>query len=106
MFLQGTFSLMSAAALIQTLCQEQRSVRIEARHGGCSAYVWLADGLVIAATCEGREGAEAIYRLVGWADGDFHVRAAAPDTPAMMMASAEELLLEAARRRDEQTTAA
>lgn len=101
MYLQGTFSLMSAASLIQVLCQEERNVWIEARRDTSSAAVWLADGMVIAAICDAYEGPEAVYRLVNWPDGQFQVRVAPEGSPAMMIASAEELLLEAARRRDE-----
>lgn len=101
MFLQGSFGMISPAGLIQALCQEQRAARIEARHGGSSASVWLADGFVIAASCDGLDGPEAVYRLVGWPDGMFRVSVSPDDTPATMAASPEELLLEAARRRDE-----
>ena len=101
MYIQGSFSLMSPAALLQTLSQEQRTAHIEARRAGSTASVWLSEGLVVAATCDDHEGPEAVYRMVAWPDGIFRVRAAAETAPATMVASAEELLLEAARRRDE-----
>jgi hypothetical protein len=101
MFLQGSFALISPAALIQTLCQEQRTVTITASRNGCTARVWIADGLLVGARCNEHADEEAIYRLAQWADGMFVVAAGADDAPTTMEAEAESVLLEAARRRDE-----
>lgn len=102
MFLQGSFSTISAAALIQTLCAERRSAQIEAWRDKHVARICLDDGLVIAASCEGLEGPEAVFRLISWPDGLFRVVRLPADVQATMAFPPEELLLEAARRRDEQ----
>ncbi|MFQ3663496.1 MAG: DUF4388 domain-containing protein [Chloroflexaceae bacterium] len=101
MFLQGSFSTISAAALIQTLCNERRAVQIEAWRDKATACICLEEGVVIAAQCEGHEGPEAIFRLVDWPDGLFRVVRLPVNVQPTMAIPPEELLLEAARRRDE-----
>jgi len=103
MFLQGSFSTISAAALIQTLCNERRAAQIEAWREKAMARVCLDEGYIIAAQCEGREGAEAVFRLIDWPDGLFRVVRLPANVQATMAAPPEELLLEAARRRDERS---
>ncbi|NTU82662.1 MAG: DUF4388 domain-containing protein [Chloroflexales bacterium] len=100
-YMRGTFSLLSPAALLQALCQEQRSAFVAARHGQATAAIWIAEGLIVGARCEDLDGPEAVYRLAGWGEGQFLVTQARDDAPATMAATCEELLLEAARRRDE-----
>lgn len=101
MMLQGSFALMSPAALIQTLCQEQRTATIIANRTGATARVWIVDGLVVGARCNEFRDEEAVYRIAQWPDGIFTVSAGAASAQATMVADAESLLLEAARRRDE-----
>ncbi|NTV62272.1 MAG: DUF4388 domain-containing protein [Oscillochloris sp.] len=101
MFLQGSFALISPAALIQTLCQEQRTATIIANRNGCTARVWIVDGLLMGARYHEHHDEEALYRLAQWADGIFTVAVGADDSPGTMAAEAEAVLLEAARRRDE-----
>ncbi len=102
MFLQGSFSTISAAALIQTLCTERRAAQIEAWREKATARICLDEGMVIAAHCEGHEGPEAVFRLISWPDGLFRVVRLPVHVEATMAVPPEELLLEAARRRDEQ----
>jgi hypothetical protein len=101
MYLHGSFSLLSPATLIQAFCQEQRSVYLAARLGPTAAAIWIWEGLIVAATCDGIDGPEAVYRLAGWESGLFTVAPVYSSPPATMAATCEELLLEAARRRDE-----
>ncbi|RRR74997.1 MAG: DUF4388 domain-containing protein [Candidatus Viridilinea halotolerans] len=101
MFLQGSFNTISVAALIQTLCHERRAVQIEAWRTDASAHICLSDGLVIAATCEGTEGADAIVKLMRWPNGLFRVGQLPEHFAPTMAADPESILLEAARQRDE-----
>ncbi|NNJ11263.1 DUF4388 domain-containing protein [Chloroflexales bacterium ZM16-3] len=105
MILQGSFALMSPAALIQTLCQEQRTVTIRANRAGSKVSVWVMDGIIVGARYDEHTDEEAIYRLAHWPDGVFTVVAGAANAPETMAADAESLLLEAARQRDEGTMA-
>jgi hypothetical protein len=101
MYVHGSFSLLSPATLLQAFCQEQRSVYLAARLGSSAAAIWIWEGLIVAATCEGLEGPEAVYRIVSWDSGLFTVAPVYHSPPVTMAATCEELLLEAARRRDE-----
>jgi hypothetical protein len=101
MYMHGSFSLLSPATLLQAFCQEQRSVYLAARQGAAAATIWIWEGLIVAATCDGIDGPEAVYRLAGWETGLFTVAPVYTSPPATMAATCEELLLEAARRRDE-----
>lgn len=100
-YLRGTFSLLSPATLLQALCQEQRTAYVAAQSGQTRASIWISEGLIVGASCDGLDGPEAVYRMAGWSDGYFFVTPARNDAPATMFATCEELLLEAARRRDE-----
>ncbi|MCU0491084.1 MAG: DUF4388 domain-containing protein [Chloroflexaceae bacterium] len=104
MSIYGTFDLVSPAGLLQLFCQEQRSVVLVARHDDCRARIYIAEGMIVEATCGTQQDAEAIYAFVNWRGGQFRVDVLeeVPAT-ARMAASWEELLLEAARRRDETT---
>jgi hypothetical protein len=101
MYLHGSFSLLSPATLLQAFCQEQRSVYLAARLGPAAASIWIWEGLIVAATCDGLDGPEAVYRIASWDSGLFTVAPLYTSPPATMAATCEELLLEAARRRDE-----
>jgi hypothetical protein len=102
MFLHGDFSLISPASLLQTLGQERRSARVTAWRGESEAVIDLLEGMIVAASCDGARGDEAVFRFVAWDCGRFQVgqQLASPELTEMA-ASWEELLLEAARRRDE-----
>ncbi|MEI7645496.1 MAG: DUF4388 domain-containing protein [Chloroflexales bacterium] len=101
MYVHGSFAMLSPATLLQAFCQEERSVYMAARLGPASAAVWIWEGLIVAATCEGIDGPEAVYRIVSWGGGLFTVAPLYASPPPTMAATCEELLLEAARRRDE-----
>jgi hypothetical protein len=102
-FFHGNFALMSPASVFQILCQERRSVIMSAWHGLSKARVRLLEGSIVSASCNDLEGAEAIYRLLTWTCGQFHLEPG-PITPTttVVAASWEHLVLEAARRHDEQ----
>ena len=101
MYMHGSFSLLSPPTLLQAFCQERRSVYLAARLDRTAAAVWIWEGLIVAATCDGLEGHEAVYRLAGWDSGLFTVAPIYTSPVPTMEATCEELLLEAARRRDE-----
>ncbi|MEI8306377.1 MAG: DUF4388 domain-containing protein [Chloroflexales bacterium] len=101
MYVHGSFSLLSPPTLLQAFCQEQRSVYLAARRGQITAAIWIWEGLIVAATCDGLEGDEAVYRIASWDSGLFTVAPIYTSPTATMAATCEELLLEAARRRDE-----
>ncbi|MCG8348564.1 MAG: DUF4388 domain-containing protein [Chloroflexales bacterium] len=102
-FLHGNFALMSPASVFQILCQERRSVIMTAWHGMSKAHVRLIEGTIVSASCNDLEGAEAIYRLLTWTGGQFHLEPG-PTTPTTTIITDcwEHLVLEAARRHDEQ----
>ncbi len=103
MYLNGDFSILSPASLIQSLCHERRPVTITAWHHTSIASIHLADGVVLGATCDALEDAEAIYYVATWEHGHFSVVPLEDVPDATLGAGPEELLLEAARRRDERT---
>jgi hypothetical protein len=102
MFVQGNLSLISAASLIQLLCQEQRSVSMVLRYNDRTARLTLAEGMVVTAHCHELRGAEAVYHVLHWPDGLFHIQPLAQLPAEIEIEDTwEGLLLEAARRRDE-----
>ena len=105
MFFYGNFALMSPAGLFQIVCQERHSVVISAWHGASHARIQIVNGSIISASCDDLDGPEAIYRILSWTWGQFHLDPAPlkPATPSLIDINCwEQLVLEAARRRDEQ----
>jgi hypothetical protein len=99
--LQGDFRLITPAGLIQILCQEQRTVRIEAQRGPEQARIDIVAGELAAAELGEFSPTEAMCRLFIWDTGHFSVALLDPPLEPEYIGSWEELMLEAARRHDE-----
>ncbi|MBC8162395.1 MAG: DUF4388 domain-containing protein [Roseiflexaceae bacterium] len=102
MLFTGNFALISAASLLQAICQERRSARLSAWRGASAAHIDILEGLIVGAHCDQQNGEEAVYSLVGWESGQFQLEQLdrLPDD-LTMAAEWEGLILEAARRRDD-----
>lgn len=99
--LYGTFDEFTFAEVLQLLNLGHKSGTLTMRQGGQQAVVHVRDGQVIEATHEGGAGAQVIYRLLGWRDGEFEfTRNLRPVTRAIQE-STEALIMEGMRRLDE-----
>jgi hypothetical protein len=99
--LYGTFDEFSFAEILQLLNLSHKSGTLTTRQGSQQAVVHLRDGQVVEATCEGRTGAEVIYRLLGWREGEFDFTRTLRPVTRSLHDSTEALIMEGMRRLDE-----
>lgn len=99
--LYGTFDEFSFAEILQLLNLSHKSGSLSIRQGSQQAMVHLRDGQVVEATCEGRSGAEVIYRLLGWREGEFEFTRNLQPVTRSVHDSTEGLIMEGMRRLDE-----
>jgi len=99
--LYGTFDEFSFAEILQLLNLGHKSGTLTIRQGSQQAVVHLRDGQVVEATCEGRSGAEVIYRLLGWREGEFDFTRTLRPVTRSVHDSTEGLIMEGMRRLDE-----
>jgi CheY-like chemotaxis protein len=101
--IQGRLEEMSIVDLMQSLEMGQKSCRLHLRHGTEQGELYFTSGHCGDAKCGKLEGDEAVYRVVGWADGefeiDFNAVNASPRTTTTR--STTGLLMEAMRLVDE-----
>ena len=99
--LEGGIELIGAPGVLQMCHISQLSGVFTARTGGRMAQIRFRDGEVIAAHCDGVQGAEAIYAFIGWPKGQFAFLPGASGEGARLSDSFDQLLLEGCRRLDE-----
>jgi hypothetical protein len=113
--LRGSLSTISLAGLVQILCAERRTGRVEVRFGtGAAARrgaIWLEAGRIVHAESEAadttgprgagpRTGEDALHDLVPLEAGDFAFEPGVAASRRTVTGSTEALLVEAACRRD------
>ncbi|HUT74578.1 MAG TPA: DUF4388 domain-containing protein [Armatimonadota bacterium] len=101
MALYGTFDEFSFAEILQMLNLSHKSGTLTTRQGSQHAVVHLRDGQVVDATYEGHSGAEVIYRLLGWREGEFEFGRTLRPVTRSVHDSTEGLIMEGMRRLDE-----
>lgn len=102
MFFYGNFEFISAASLLQALCQERRTVLISAWRGTVEASIHLFEGQIVDARCGDLRQTDAVCQVMSWDCGQFRLDPADTlVTKDSFVGDWEELALEAARRRDE-----
>jgi hypothetical protein len=72
-----------------------------ARSGQRTAQIRFRDGEIVAAHCDGEQGALAIYAFIGWSKGQFAFLPSNPGEGRRLPESFDQLLLEGCRRLDE-----
>jgi len=99
----GTFLELPFVDLVQTLAMSQRSVHmtLESQKGE-RGELYMQEGQLVHAICDGLAGVEAIYRIISWRDqGSFRMRPAT-DFPEMNVSMPNDfILLEGCRLLDE-----
>lgn len=111
--LKGTLASVSLPGLLQLLCTEGRSGRLQVAAGGRGTArhgaIWLQSGRIVHADCRGAggsaegerlEGEEALYALVILDEGELGFEPGATPPARTIQASTDHLMMEAACRRD------
>ena len=87
--------------IIQMECFARTSTVLRITRGPLVAKLWIQDGELLDAECEGATGEAAIYRLLAWKTGAFENLPAEPNRPRTIHKPVNALLLESAQTLDE-----
>ncbi len=98
---QGNLRNLSLPNIIQINCAERNAALLRIRQGGREGKVFFAEGNVVHATLAKKTGADAVYELLTWEDGEFELQMGISSPKQTIKASWSGLLLEGARRMDE-----
>ncbi len=102
--LRGDVDKIRLPTLLTIVEMERRSGVLVAERGRQLGRLHLRDGRVVRARIEGgrrRSGAEAVYEMLNWSDGQFELWHAEIDLRDEIRASTSFLLIEGMRRLDE-----
>jgi len=92
---------MSLASLISINCNEMNQARLLVRHQEREATLFFEDGNIVHASLDSREGADAVYELLTWGEGEFKLEHGVPPPRHTVTTGWSALLLEGVQRIDE-----
>ncbi len=98
----GRLKDMELVDIIQVLNMGKKTALIYLTDDNKEGKVFLKNGEVVHAKSGDRIGEEAIYHLLTWRDGDFHIEPDVTSPDISIETSVENLLLEGMRRIDEE----
>jgi DNA-binding NarL/FixJ family response regulator len=87
--------------IIQMECLSRSSTVLRITRGPLVAKLWIQDGELIDAECEGARGEAAFHRLLAWRTGTFENHPAEPGRERTIQKPVNALLLESAQNLDE-----
>jgi DNA-binding NarL/FixJ family response regulator len=87
--------------IIQMECLSRSSTVLRITRGPLVAKVWIQDGELFDAECDGARGETAFNRLLAWKSGSFENLPAEPNRERTIQKSVNALLLESAQTMDE-----
>jgi two-component system chemotaxis response regulator CheY len=99
--LSGRLNMMTLAELVQSLNQSQKSGTLRVNNAGEEGVIVFSRGNIRNAKIGGKEGEDAFYQLVTWADGSFEFEAGEPKMEPVIFRATMSLLMEGMRRQDE-----
>ncbi len=99
--LTGTLRDLSLATLVQVQCSEQAHAQVTLTRGKRKGILVFADGELIAATVDDKNGEEAVYELLTWEEGEFRVDTENVNATRNVTTPWSALLLEGLRLADE-----
>lgn len=100
--IKGRLKDMELVDIIQVLNMGKKTALIYLTDDNKEGKVFLKNGEVVHAKCGDTLGAEALYCLLGWRDGDFHIEPDVTSSDISIDTTVENLLLEGMRRIDEE----
>lgn len=87
--------------IIQMECLSRSSTVLRITRGPLTAKLWILEGELVDAECEGATGEAAFHRLLGWKTGNFENLPAEPSRLRAIHKPVNALLLETAQSMDE-----
>jgi len=101
--LEGNLEMMSLASIVQINCEERNQAQLVLNHQGRSGAIYFKAGEMIHAEVGGKTGEEAVYELLEWENGSFHLKMGAEPGLRTIDTPWSGVLLEGMRRIDEST---
>jgi CheY-like chemotaxis protein len=98
----GAISLQLLPDLLQVYTLSGTSGAMTLAHAGASGTIWFSRGEIIHASCGHLAGAEAVYELLTWPEGQFSFDRLSTSGERTIEINWQALLLEGCRRLDEQ----
>ncbi len=106
--IHGNLSQLGLSSLLVMLEMERKSGILRLEHTGATGRIFAREGRVIAARLEGekvpadaKRGAESVYHMLTWSDGNFDFSAVDVDMADEVQSTTTHLLMEGARLIDE-----
>lgn len=99
--LTGTLRDLSLPNLVQVQCSEQTQARVVLTRGTHQGTLVFTNGELIYASVDNLTGADAVYELLTWEEGDFRVDDQVPNVERNVTVPWSALLIEGLRRADE-----
>ncbi|MBI5970367.1 MAG: DUF4388 domain-containing protein [Deltaproteobacteria bacterium] len=103
MGVKGRIKDMGLIDIIQIFNAERKTVAIHLGSDMGYGRVYMEEGRIVHATHRDSTGADALYQLLAWKDGEFEVEPDVRATVCTISESPEGLILEGLRRLDEST---
>lgn len=99
----GQLQAMNLVSLVQMLEGERRTARLLLRRGDDQGEIGFVDGAITRAVQGPRQGKAALYQLLTWQEGTFHMAPPDPEGQAggIVKMANQALLMEGVRRLDE-----
>jgi DNA-binding response OmpR family regulator/predicted regulator of Ras-like GTPase activity (Roadblock/LC7/MglB family) len=98
---RGNLRSMSLTSIVSVTCNEGTQATLEIRHADRLARIFFNDGDIIHAELDGVTGAEVIYRILAWEEGEFSMTPDGTVPERTVHTGWSGLLLEGLRRIDE-----
>ncbi|MBI5287200.1 MAG: DUF4388 domain-containing protein [Deltaproteobacteria bacterium] len=101
MSVRGRLKDMSLVDIIQVFSADRKSMTIHLSSDSGYGRVFMNDGKVVHASYREFSGAEAVYQLLAWKDGEFEVEQGVAPVEQTIADSTQFLMLEGLKRLDE-----
>jgi predicted regulator of Ras-like GTPase activity (Roadblock/LC7/MglB family) len=101
MAMRGNLKDMVVADLIQHICQDRKTAKLNIQHAKDQAILYFKEGRIDHAVLGEYTGEEVIYRILNWAEGTFDLENGVEPPQVSITNTWEALLMEGARRLDE-----
>lgn len=101
--LTGDLDFIGLAEIIQILGGNNStgSLKLTTRYSPSPAYIYFMSGDPVHATCNGTQGINAIYKLFGWAEGQFEFKDGSVQVGRTVRGNRMQIVLDALRMLDE-----
>ncbi len=94
----GSLREIPLAALIETGCRSRASARLRLRQGEWEGEIYFSDGEIVHAVCGDLRGEPALWRLLGWTEGQFVLEDEVRSPERTLYRPWQDLLLDGMRR--------